>query len=431
MDEKLQQLEQELSKIAVPKEQLEQAHSHAVQKYRIQRRRRKKVVQVVMIAALFSLIFTVSVRLSPAFAQTIAKIPGFAPLVEMIAFDKGMEDIIQNDYAEEIGITQNVNNLTITILSAVADESGLLLTYRLEAPFDVSTIRFEEIQLQQLGETLPASIAYSDSPSNENVIEGNFDFIFLEDATLNGDEFELFIQLNDADQTEFTIPFKLSKPLAKSKHYTLNEQVEVDGQLIIVNQVTISPLRAEIEFTIPETNSMRILDFNTVKLIDEKGEEWGRGRSGISALGSLRDNHYTMFIESNYFREPKSLTLIIDKIEALEKGKDFIEVDFEKRKVLSVPKELDVQLEIWTDYTISATYNVAQENHVKDLFTYLIDANGEEVSRSTSTNKSSEESYQVSGSYTFEKGFVNPVKLYIANYPQFLDGHIEVKIPLN
>lgn len=429
MDDQLKKLEQELSEIAVPKEQLEQAHTRAVQKYRIQRRRKKRVVQVAMLAAILSIVFTVSVRLSPVFAQTVAKIPGFAPIVEMIAYDKGIEDIIQNDYAEEINITQTINNISFTILSAVADESGLFIAYRLEAPFEVSINRFEEIQLRQLGETLPSSIAYSDSPSNENVIEGNFDFIFLEDATLNGDEFELFLQLNDAEQTEFTIPFSLSKPFAKSKHYSLNKQMEVDGQLIIVNQVTISPLRAEIEFTIPETNSMRILDFNTVKLIDEKGEEWGRGRSGISAMGSLRDNHYTMFIESNYFREPKSLTLIIDKIEALEKGKDFIEVDFEKKQVLSVPKELDVHLEFETNYTISAIYNIAQKNHVKDLFSYLIDANGEEIWRSTSST-SSDGSYQVSGSYTFEKGFVNPVKLYIANYPQFLDGHIEVKIPL-
>ncbi len=218
--------------------------------------------------------------------------------------------------------------------------------------------------------------------------------------------------------------------MAKSKHYALNEQMEVDGQLIIVNKVTISPLRAEIEFTIPESNSMRILDFNSVKLIDEQGEDWGRGRNGISALGSLSDNHYTMFIESNYFREPKSLTLIIDKIEALEKGKDFIEVDFEKRQVLSVPKELDIQLEFLTDYSISANYNIATANLVKSLFDYLEDANGEVRWMKTSSYTSGESEYDVRGNFTLDEAFVNPVKLYIASYPQFLDGHIEVKIPL-
>lgn len=430
MDEQLKQLEQELSKIAVPKELLEQAHTLAVQEYCIQRRRIKRVFQVAMVAAIFSIVFTVSVRLSPAFAQTIAKIPGFAPLVEMIAFDKGMEDIIKNDYAEEIGITQTINNISFTILSAVADESGLLLAYRLEAPFDVSTIHFKESKLRQLGEDLPVTVAYSYAPSDKNVMENNLDFIFLEDASLNGDDFELFLQLNDVEQTEFTIPFTLSKPFAKSKHYTLNEQVEVDGQHIVVNQVTISPLRAEIEFTLPESNTMRILDFTTVKLIDENGEEWGRGRNRISALGSLRDNHYTMFIESNYFRQPKSLTLLIDKIEALEKGKDFIEVDFEKKEVLSVPKELDIQLEFLTDYSISADYNIATANLVKSLFDYLEDANGEVRWITTSSYTSWESEYDVRGNFTFEEDFVNPVKLYIANYPQFLDGHIEVKIPL-
>ena len=51
----------------------------------------------------------------------------------------------------------------------------------------------------------------------------------------------------------------------------------------------------------------------------------------------LRDGEAVYYMQSNYFREPKKLTLQVGEVKALSKGEDYIEVDFAKNKVLYQP----------------------------------------------------------------------------------------------
>ena len=61
-------------------------------------------------------------------------------------------------------------------------------------------------------------------------------------------------------------------------------------------------------------------------------------------------------MQSNYFRQPKKLTLVMESIEALPKGSDYIEVDFEQQKVLYVPSELDIDVQVPSTNTLEVTY---------------------------------------------------------------------------
>ena len=154
--------------------------------------------------------------------------------------------------------------------------------------------------------------------------------------------FEFNLHLSDAAKTKFAVPFTLTKPIEPPKVYELNQSVVVDGQTINIKQLKISPLRAEIRLAADEQNTMQLLKFTSVRLIDENGEDWGQPRDGGMGFGNLRDGEVGIFIQSNYFRQPKKLTLVMDRIEALPKGSDYIEVDFEQQKVLYVPSELDI-----------------------------------------------------------------------------------------
>ena len=61
-------------------------------------------------------------------------------------------------------------------------------------------------------------------------------------------------------------------------------------------------------------------------------------------------------MQSNYFRQPKKLTLVMERIEALPKGSDYIEVDFEQQKVLYVPSGLDIDVQVPSRNTLEVTY---------------------------------------------------------------------------
>ena len=150
-------------------------------------------------------------------------------------------------------------------------------------------------------------------------------------------QFELYIQFTDADKTEFTIPFSLEKPIAKTKNYAINEEMSFEGQNITVKSISISPLRTGITIAVAPDNDMRILGFDDLRLLDENAEEWSTITNGVTATGDLMDGEATYFMQSNYFREPKKLTLQVGEVKALPKGQDYIEVEFAQRKVLHKP----------------------------------------------------------------------------------------------
>lgn len=238
--------------------------------------------------------------------------------------------------------------------------------------------------------------------------------------------------MNDAAKTTFTIPFTLKKPIERPKVYEIDQSVVVDGQKITVQQLKISPLRTEIKLAVDEQNSMQLLDFTSVRLIDENGEDWGGIRNGITGSGDLRDGEVSLFVQSNYFRQPKKLTLVMDKIEALPKGSDYIEVDFEQQKVLYVPNELDIDVRVPSSNALEVIYPTASQSHTKQLLYKVVDQKGTEYQSSETMTHFSEQEPYIKSTQTFDfDNEVNPIRLHIYSYPSYLDGKVELDIPLN
>lgn len=426
-DKGIENLKMELELIEIPKDQLAIARNHGYTIYKNKLNRKRKITLHLALTALFLLAFVTSIRVSPAFAQTIAQIPGFAPLVSLITYDKGVKDIVDNDYYEELGIVQQKNNLTLTILGTIADESGMIVFYQLESPDDISKLETKRFRIQQNNKYLPAS--YSWSPGNKsNIIQNQLEVVSQEPLDYSNPNFELEITFLDEHETTFEIPFTLTKPIAPSKYFDLNQTVEIDGQKLLVESLKISPLRAEIKVAADPINTMQILNIDHFKLLDEHGEEWGRTSNGIIGFGNFREGTNSILIQSNYFREVEKLTIVMDKIEALPKGEDYIEVDFLKQKILKNPLENEVNIQLIGVSSLDVTY---PEGSSGQLLYNAIDANGDEFhyhtnSMTTGINNA------VQSSYYFDlKDAVNPIKIFISSYPNYLNGFAKVEIPMN
>ncbi|MFE8698922.1 DUF4179 domain-containing protein [Cytobacillus sp. FJAT-53684] len=429
----LMKLEEELESIEVPKEALHQARLRAANQHRSERKRKHRLYSVISAAAIFILLFVMSVRVSPAFAQTVAKIPGLASIVEMIAYDKGIEDIVENNYFEELDIVVKEGDYTLTLQGVVADYSGMIVSYKLEAPFDLSKLESNEVFVSQQGTRLNASSTYSGPPSDETkVIEQKIEIVSSEGLSYGNKSFEFNLLLSDADKTKFTVPFTLTKPIEQPKVYEVNQSTVVDGQKIHIKQLKVSPSRAEIQLAIDEQNNMQILDFTSIKLVDEKGEDWGKIQNGIVGFGTVRDGEVSIFIQSNYFRRPKKLTLIMEKIEALPKGEDYIEIDFAQKKVLTVPDGLDIDIEVMSSHSIKVLHPIADSKHFKAMFSYGVDQDGNRYYPGHLAQLSSEADPYLESTHTFDfEKEMNLLRMYISNYPLYLDGKIEVDIPLD
>ncbi|MFJ5772154.1 DUF4179 domain-containing protein [Psychrobacillus sp. NPDC093180] len=429
-NQELQKLTEELEAIEIPKEALHQARIKAVQQHGLSKRRKRRLYSFASVAAIMLLLFVTSIRVSPVFAQTMAKIPGFDSIVHMISFDKGISDIVENNYYEELGIVVTEDDYTLTLQGVVADHSGMTLFYKLESPYDLSKLSITSLGVSQQGIPIGVTNPYVSSKTGKRTEqEDKIEIVSATDLSYENRKFEFNMSLSDVAEaeTKITVPFTLTKPIEQPKVYEVNQDVVVDGQTINIKQLKVSPLRAEIRLAADEQNTMQLLKFTSIRLIDENGEDWGQLSNDSGGVSNVHDGDVSLFLQSNYFRQPKKLTLEIDRIQALPKGSNYIEVDFEQKKVLYLPSDLDITVQVPSDNTLEVTYPSSGWL----LFSQMVDQEGKNLSNNLiETHMSREEPYVTEVStFDFEK-VVNPIRFHINSYPLYLDGKVEIDIPL-
>ncbi|MGG2073412.1 DUF4179 domain-containing protein [Lysinibacillus irui] len=422
---------QELTQIKVPQEQLVNARLKSMNRYHSEKRIRQRIWQSLAIVTILIVVLVTSIRVSPALANSLAKIPIFAPIVHMINDDKGVQDIVNNQYYEELGVSQSKNELTFTLQGVIADETGMILPYTLTAPFDIQQLDIKNIHLKLNGEIIPVGLGYGWYHGEETtVIEENFQVTFNEPINYQGAQFELVIQVNDQQQTTFSIPFSVKKPIAKAKVYVVNKELSFEGQHITVKSVSISPLRTGITMALDPHNTMRILGFEDIRMLDERGEAWTTIQNGLTATGTLLDGEATFYLQSNYFREPKQLSLAIGKVVALPVGQDYIEVDFNKNKVLAKPPLAGLAIQV-NDQMVTLHAPKHSQDKLSAFLGRAVDAQGTELYSNGSSHSGPKENQIVQNESYDLKGIVNPVRIYFNYYENYLEGTEIIDLPLN
>lgn len=413
------------------------AQQLALQRLKKQKIRKKRGIQLIVVAAILMITFLSSIRYSSNFAQAMYQVPIFKPLVEMVAFDKGMEDILANQYFEEINESQTLDGKTLTITGVVADESGMIISYKLQSDEDLAEIFGVIPEVLQNNEPIQAGVSSSWSAQEEGTfeIENTFEISAPQGMDYSSKDFELHASLRDRPDTVFEIPFTLKKEIKASEHYKIDKQVVVDGQRFTMNELVISPLRTEIVLSIHPNNTKRILDFGDIQIYDERQEQWGKIRNGTSGFGSLDDEKFSLMLESNYFRIPKSITVEFSDIEVIDKKDEIIEIDFEKKQVLTQAEGVIKELEIGDNYEIQYKVFPTNKHTHKTYFSEVTDANGEEFHFSNAWI-SDDDGFLLVGQrldkelITTSTPLVNPVQLKLSRYEQYLSGVGVVEVDL-
>ena len=419
---------QELAQIHVPNDQLAVARMESVRRYRKENRKRQQIWKGMALTCALLMIFVGSIRLSPAFASVVSNIPGLAPLVQMITYDKGVADILDHHYYEELGQTQTKNDLSFTLQGVIADETGMILPYKISSPMDLSDSVTEKIELRLNGEAVHAQVDFH-RYREEKVfqIEDNLIVTFFDPINYENAQFELYIQFADEKQTEFTFPFALKKGIAKAKIYELNEKMSFEGQNITVKSVSISPIRTGVTIALDPNNEEKIVDFDDIRILDEKGEEWSAIDRGTVATGSV-DEGTTYYMQSNYFREPKKLTLSIGKVLILRKEQDYIDVDFNQNKVVSKPPSIP-GLQVKVEKPM-VTLNIPTSSYIQGFNGNATDANDYDIDAESEVINSNNDYLSEQIEILNLNGVANPVRLHFITDELYLEGTQKVDIPL-
>ncbi|OIK16267.1 hypothetical protein BIV60_05705 [Bacillus sp. MUM 116] len=436
-EEKLVDYKNMYDQVDIPLTSLDDAILSGFQKAKLEegkkaRRRGKKILLSVLTAAILLLGFFTSIRLSPAFAEYITSIPGMEKFVDLIRNDKGKMLAVENDYYQKIDVSQEKNGLKFTIDGMIADENGMFLFYTTKSRQSKKELIIDKVELKGTdGKKLDiGSIAYGNpnySEKGQNSSNGKLEFTFQ--SPLKEKRFELILNVKGSHLKEsFDLKFQLNKEIQAKKIYKLNKTITIEGQKVTFLDATVYPLRVTVHVKMDPNNKKKLLDFKDLRLVDENGDTFNKIVDGQTG-SNISANERIIYLQSNYFREPKHLYLVLNKVQAVDKEDAYLVVETKKQQILKQPKGDYLQ-----DFKIEGD-DLIFRMQTKEGFPYsfvgeLTDSDGKKVDSSTQySHGDGQNKVNVYGvtipNLNKQK---SPLFLEITFYPSEIRGDVKVKI---
>jgi len=427
-EEKLNELRKHLEHVDIPRDELDgvilQGLERAKREKQLRRMKQKRGFWTLAISALILITLVTSIRVSPAFANAVASFPGMEKLVALIQDDIGFNAAIENDYYQEIAKSQTQNGVTMTIDGVVADDQQMLIFYSIAHNHEIGKVRPQAPRIY--GENkmkLPgASMSLNTDPNDDQQSNYSSRLEISFEEPIQEEKFELMMTFeSDEEVYEFEIPFEITRKNDSVKTIQVNETVTIEGQKITVRDVKISPLRVAIHIEKDPNNKMKIFRIEDLALQNEKGEEWSSATYGFNS-SIVSDDEEIIYLQSNYFDQPKELTLTFSKLQAMPKDEAFIKIDTDKKVILNQPNENYFSFQNVLNGRVGLESTVPEDFHF-ELFGQFVDHNGKESYIQEWSNGGKELVMKL----PTEK-YENPLTLPFSYYPRWIEGKVEIDL---
>jgi hypothetical protein len=397
------------------------------------RAKRKRTVWSLAAAALLILTLAATIRVSPAFANAVASIPGMEKFVELIQNDKGLRAVFENEYYQPIGESQTIGNTTLTVDGVILDESGMNIFYTIESAVEMEDITILAPVLKNRQEVPPSSISFNHPISQEDspkIYKDIMGFTFEKATRFEDLAFTLGLKTEvDGKEFDFSVPFTAPENVKPAITYDMKKEVEIEEQKFTIEDVTVHPLRVGIKVSFDPANTKKILQFEDMRLEDENGEIWSSISNGVSAQGDIDDGEVIYFLQSNYFEKPEELYLRINKIQAVDLDDAYFLVDTDKKALLHRPKDgrLDLVKASRTGFELNMKIDQQQE-HPYGIDKKITDADGALMNLQHSGISDSHEGVKTIDIAFEDNGYSNPVKVELFAYPNYINGDVKIEL---
>lgn len=272
-----------------------------------------------------------AVNTSSAIAQTIERIPVIGDLVRYVKFDKGLQNAVINQYAQEVNLEQEVNGLTLKLPYVIADRKRLVLIFQLPENLTKQKVNRYQVSLDERGyEKLNWPVTrYLELKDETTAKDSGLVAISIrsltdipKDITLPVSLVRLYRTINGISvgqemdgQGDAAIissyEFKLHLNDYKEPTVTvLNKEVQVLDQTIVLQSITEYPTGIEIKAKAPNNKDAVISGLQFIG-IDKSGKEWSIPEESTPAL-TFYDDAVDMvyYLENDYFNK-----ISLDKLE--------------------------------------------------------------------------------------------------------------------
>lgn len=387
-------------------------------------------------------------RMSPVFAGYLDNVPILKYIVKLVNYDKGLKSAVDNNFVQNINASDEHGDIKLTVDNIIIDQARMIVFYTIENNSSYKYLDIEELNFTDKArkdlEVFYGFDYYCHNAEQHN-IEDRINISFPENFYIP-DTIHFELELNHKNSPDSTnkakLPYtwQIDIPIDKSKFenlkevYNIDQTIEIENQKITFKKAIIYPTRIEVQVEFAKENTKKILSFDKLKILNEKGELL----SAIinDATSSIPDeNHVNLFFESNYFSKPKNLYLQGSSIRALGKDKLEVIVDTEKKKLIKAP---DNNISLYdvtkADEGTTLSFLLKADEKLDDKFSYFV------FKHVISDAKNIESGYCNLGTYgsglnqeitiTIPKDFhyKNPLTLTIEDYPTRIKGDFKVKI---
>lgn len=366
-----------------------------------------------------------------AVAILLVGFSGIGKIYDLIRDDKGMLSALEHEYYEEIGVSEKKNGIEFVIDGAIADESRLILFYTVKTDKKQKEIKASEIEIKNLDQGVMDISSFSDefnhqSDLGERSFSGKIEYSF--NKPLTAKEYQLDLEIKgDVEKEKFSLNFILKNEFKEKKTYSINKTVTLEGQKIDFIDVTVYPLRVGVHFKIDPDNTKKILQLEDLQLVDENGETWLSIMNGLSAI-QVEEGEFIYYLQSNYFKEPKELYLVFNRVQAVDKEYSQIVVDIEKEEILKQPKgNMLRDLEVSRNQIGFKLFT--EKEFPYSIYSEVKDANGKSIDYGTSFWTGYQDGYSsmwIRGSNF--KIYANPITFEIAAFPEWIQGEAKIRI---
>ncbi|WP_369282334.1 DUF4179 domain-containing protein [Oscillibacter sp. GMB15532] len=367
-------------------------------------------VPVGSLAACF-LGFMLLVNLFPPFARACGGVPVLRELARAVSWSPSLSAAVEHDYVQPVGQEQSKDGITARVEYLIVDQKQLEIFYSLDSD------RYEELESDASIKLPDNSDGYGSSSgsygtSNGELRQMTVNFVerdMPERLTLLLDVYQNIYENGGTEpntreesmeETYFgshdrepdilaAFNFDLSfdpQFTAQGEIVEVGQTFQIDTQTLILERAEIYPTHLRLDFGyVPENTAwLKGLEFYVE---NERGERFDPVRNGLTASGDESSpSTVTYWMDSTYFRKSKELTLYIEQVRWLDKGREKIRLNLVTGEHDFLPDGAELAGIQRLDSGNLLTFRAKQyrENNMYCLWNGYLDENGEEQSFSSS-----------------------------------------------
>jgi len=284
------------------------------------------------VLACIVLVLTISIRVSPVFADALRNIPGLAVFVELVEHDPMLKDVIDKKLIQKVDQTVEKDGIRLTVEGLIADEQRLVILYTSNATDPNTKVRFNFYDEQNESLEGVNSYGYSGIGKTMSESRGAQDLIDLQ--LVNGSVMPEQIRMEaliGETTLNLSFPIEHNRFEDSAREIELNQSYEIEGQKVTFVSVRVSPLQMALKVRYAPENSNQVTGFMGMTIKDERGKEWSWG-----SAYHLSEHEVSYHFNSQYFKRPKKLMLKADGIYLVPKGKKII-INTEEKVIITAP----------------------------------------------------------------------------------------------